>query len=283
MKRSFCLWLMLICLQVYAQKNFKEYGILIKTSSSFNMFPDSLRNVEPRIYQGKIYPSTTHFQDSSILVFIPKHFKQHKSYEIIFWCHGWYNTIDSTIQSFELIEQFTATKRNAILVFPEAAKNAPDSYAGKFERPEYFNLFMNDLIAQLIRKNILLNKSPRKLILAGHSGAYKALSYILQYSAFNTQSVLLFDGLYGREDVFMEYLTNHPSFQFINVYTNNGGTKALSETFINNIHKGWRYKNVTEDALTDKDIKRNKILFIHSTKEHNSVMHLFERFLKNIR
>lgn len=270
-------------MEAYAQQSFKEYGVFIKTVSAFNMFPDSLRNIEPRMYQGKIYPTTTNYQDSSVFIFIPKHFKQHASYEVVFWFHGWYNTIDSTIQSFRLIEQFTATNRNAIFVFPEAAKNAPDSYAGKFERPEYFNLFVKDLIEQLSRKKILHNKLPGKLIIAGHSGAYRAISYILQYSGFKIHTVVLFDGLYGRDDVFMDYLTRHRSFQFINVYTNNGGTKELSETFFGNMNKRWRYKKVTETALTDKDIKRNKVLFIHSNKEHNGVMYLFERLLKNIR
>jgi hypothetical protein len=47
--------------------------------------------------------------------------------DLVFWFHGWNNNIDTAIKFYEIEKQFIESKRNAILVMVETAKNAPDS------------------------------------------------------------------------------------------------------------------------------------------------------------
>ena len=54
-----------------------------------------------------------------------------KTVDLVFWFHGWGNNVDSAAIRYELIKQFIASKRNAVLVLAETARNSPDSYGGK--------------------------------------------------------------------------------------------------------------------------------------------------------
>lgn len=273
MKKLFCLIFVWLPFALFAQKNFHDLGVLVKSTSAYNMFPDSLRNIEPRTYQGKTYLAKDHYNDSSFIVFIPKKFNTSKPYEIVVWMHGWFNTIDSTIQSFNLIEQFAQVKQNAILVFPEAAKNAPDSYAGKFEQPHFFKQFLQDVIILLQQKKLLIKSKPSSLIIAGHSGAYRAMSYITLYSNYTINAILLFDALYGEVEKFAMYLRNNKSCKFFNIYTKDGGTMNTSIQLFKTMQAWqWNVHSITNESFT----KEQQILFVSSPKNHTTVLTSFQ-------
>ncbi|MFX8393404.1 hypothetical protein ABTL67_20085, partial [Acinetobacter baumannii] len=52
------------------------------------------------------------------------------------------------------------------------------------------------------------------IIIAGHSGAYRVMSYILLYSQYDCKSIILFDALYAQTEKFAMYLQTHPSTKF---------------------------------------------------------------------
>ncbi len=269
-------------------------GILFsqnKKSYQFNainaMFPDTGRALGHQ-YQGKSYPAALHYNDASVLVHVPVHFKPAKPFELVFWFHGWYNNIDSATAYFRLLEQFDASGRNAIFVFPEGPKNAPDSYGGKLEQPGVFDALVQEVLLSLQRQKILKQKqmplaADLAISLAGHSGAYRVISKIIAYA--NIDEVLLFDAFYGGNDNYMKWMASNEKHRLINIYTKDGGTLDNSLLVAQELRNKWKISPVLIDEkdLTNSNLINNRILFIYSHQQHNEVIgynNNLERFLK---
>lgn len=286
MKRLFYLAILFAFFEGNTQTKYKDLGTLYRLSSTYNMFPDSLRNVEPRIYNGKIYNATNHYHDSSFLVFIPKHFKKNKLYKQVVYFHGWNNNVDSALQQFNLIDQFYASNINGILILPEGPKNAPDSYAGKFEQENIFLLFMQDVKKQLVQLNATKINKEQPICLAGHSGAYRAIAKILNKNNLSNKvsGIFLFDALYAEESTFMKFIVENKKAKVFCVYTNYGGTLQNCKQFMQKLDSAkFKYLHTSEDNYTNEDLFKNNTLIIHSNKTHNEVVtsnNNFTRFLK---
>jgi hypothetical protein len=123
---------------------------LLRFTSSYTAFPDTAR-ATGHTYNKVLYTAAVHYSDSSVLIAVPPHFKSGKQVDIVFWFHGWRNNIDSAAAYFELLNQFMASNRNAVLVLAETAKNAPDSYGGKLEQETVFKNLLNDVLHKLKR------------------------------------------------------------------------------------------------------------------------------------
>ena len=251
------------------------------------MFPDTGRALGHQ-YQGKKFPAALHYQDSSVLVHLPAHFKSSKPFELVFWFHGWYNNIDSATAFFRLLEQFDASGRNAIFVFPEGPKNAPDSYGGKLEQPGVFDALVQEVLTSLQRQKILKKKqlplaADLQITLAGHSGAYRVISKII--ANVRIEEVLLFDALYGGNENYMKWMAASDQHRLINIYTKDGGTLENSLLVAKGLKNKWNLDAVLVDEkdLTNLHLINDRILFIYSHQQHNDVIgyqNNLERFLK---
>jgi predicted esterase len=285
MKSLLCFVLMGLFFCADAQTTVK--GKSFRIGSHYSMFPDSLRNKEPRVYEGKTYSTTEHYSDSSAFIFVPDYFDKNKPYQFVVYFHGWGNNIDTALPFYHLQEQFYVAHLNAIFLFPEGPKNSPDSYGGKFEKADTFNYFMNDM-AKYLEKEKCINKNiPFEMIYAGHSGAYRVMSYLLLHSKYNCKAILLFDALYGQQEKYAVYLQQHLNCKMINIYTDNGGTMQNSIDFANNM-KAWKWKYVLkeEDDFSKSDLKQNRIIFLHSKMQHNDLVtheNNFQRFLDAVK
>jgi hypothetical protein len=274
------LFLLPICLLAQTGKTFQF-------QAKNAMFPDTARSAGHQ-YQGKQFPAALHYQDSSVLVHVPAHFKPSKPFELVFWFHGWYNNIDSATAYFRLLEQFDACGRNAIFVFPEGPKNAPDSYGGKLEQPGVFDALVQEVLVSLQHQKILKQKQlplakDLEITLAGHSGAYRLISKIIAYA--NIDEVLLFDALYGGNDNYMKWMAANEKHRLINIYTKDGGTLDNSLLVANELRNKWNLSPVLIDEkdLSNSNLINNRILFIYSHQQHNDVItyqNNFERYLK---
>jgi hypothetical protein len=291
MKRLLYLLLVFGFTAINAQTDYSSLGKVIRFSTAYNMFPDSFRIKEPRVYQGKTYDAANHYSDSSAFMFVPAHFDPAMTFSIVCYFHGWNNNIDSALAQFKLVEQFNNAHMNAIFVFPEGPKNAPDSYGGKFEQPGYFDFFMQDVTSELVKNKILKPSTGYDMILAGHSGAYRVMSSILiQSTAHDFRGIILFDALYGQMERFTMYMQWHKSCKLINIYTDNGGTMQNSKDLITDVeawHRqrrlDWYFISTEEETVTDEQLKRPRLVFLHSKRGHNDVVSNFERFLKSLR
>ena len=125
------------------------------------------------------------------------------------------------------------------------------------------------------------------LVYAGHSGAYRVMSYLLLNSSYACKGILLFDALYAQQEKFTMYLQQHSSCKMINIYTDSGGTMQNSKDWMIDMNAWkWKYLQKEEDDINAGDLKNNRIIFIHSKREHNEVVsnkNNFQRFLESLK
>ncbi len=275
--KYFLTWIFTIAvLTVFAQE-----GKTIRYQSHYSMFPDTVRS-KGHDYNGKHYDAESHYNDSSVFIYLPKSYKPGKITNLVFWFHGWGNNIDSALHQYQLLEQFDASERNAVFIFPEGPKNAPDSYGGKLEQPAVFQELVKEVAGKIGGRKKAFRMEDFSITLAGHSGAYRVISRILNYTP--VKEVILFDAMYGGNEAYLKWLSD-ASNRFINIYTKDGGTfdnsqfimKQLSDT----LHVP--YLKANEESIGEKELRGDNKLFIYSSKGHNEVItnnRNWERFLR---
>jgi hypothetical protein len=236
-------------------------------------FPHPKR-MDGHIYNNKNYSAEEHYSDSSVAIFIPKGFKPTGKINFVVYFHGWYNNIDSACAQFNLIEQFSESNKNAIFVFPEGPKNSPDSFGGKLEDKDGLKNLIDDVIKFLVSKNKIKSRDVGNIVLAGHSGAYRVISFCLMHGGLtrNIYDVILFDALYGQTEKYIHWIEKFNG-RFINIYTDDGGTKDETERLIKflDVNK-ISFIQIKEKQLKIEDLTRNRLIFIHSDLTHNEVI-----------
>jgi len=260
---------------------FKNSGQLLYLSSTYAPFPHAKRQ-NGHNYHEQMFPKADHYCDSTIAVFIPAGLKTGAGVDIVVYFHGWYNHLDSVIRKFQIVDQFIQSRKNAILIIPQGPKNAPDSFGGKLEEQDGFKKMIDDILDNLSQNGRLKTPKVSNIILAGHSGAYRVISFILLRGGY-TQSireVYLFDALYGQTEKYAWWI-DHYNGKLINIYTPDGGTKAESENLMTDL-TAWQipYLMVKETDLTINHLTSNRLIFIDSEQEHNDVVFRTNNFFR---
>lgn len=257
---------------LFAQQNKKE--IIFHITSKHTSFPDSGRK-NGHIYENKLFSAREHYNDSSVLIIVPGNLNVKKKIDLVYWFHGWGNHIDSAAKRYELTSQFLGSNCNAILILPETAYNAPDSYGGKLENAGEFEALTADILNTLKdRKIIEKNCEPGHIVLAGHSGAYRVIARIILNGHLAIDEILLFDALYSQTEIYLNWLKADSKHRFIHIATNYGeGPLEESKRMTQLLDKeAIPYIQLEESALTSAALQKNNILFIHSHKEHNEIV-----------
>lgn len=252
---------------------YSHLGKILLFSSSSAPFPHPDR-ASGYAYGKKIFPSERHYQDSSVALFIPKNFSPGNSIDLVIYFHGWYNTIDSACVQFSLIEQFSESNKNAVFVFPEGPKDAPDSFGGRLEANGGLKNLVDDVL-KILRESKITNAAVAgRIILAGHSGAFRVMAFCLLRGGLteNISDVFLFDALYGHTEKYAHWI-EHSNGRFINIYTNDGGTKSESENLMTDLKEwGIPYSQSEETSCSTDDLRKQQVLFLHSDLSHNGVI-----------
>jgi hypothetical protein len=264
-------------------QSFAEYGTLHRFSLKNASFPH-IKRAEGHTYQNQKFLAEQHYQDSTVLVFIPKGFRFSTKIDMVVHFHGWYNHVDSVLTTFKLIEQFAAAHPNALLIVPQGPKDAPDSFGGKLEEKNGFKQFIREVLDSIAPKHGQKTLEPRNIILSGHSGAYRVMSFILLHGgmAKNIREVWLFDGLYGQLEKFGVWLQQR-NVRLINLYTKEGGTFATSLDFETDI-AAWQlpFWKGDEKDFRESVMRNHRILSVFTPLEHNEVLaktNLFKQLL----
>ncbi|MGZ3846194.1 MAG: hypothetical protein ACXVBH_09060 [Flavisolibacter sp.] len=271
MEKSILIALLLVAQTIGA---FSQQSKTVRFTSRYTSFPDSGRS-NGHTYDSVFYSTRDHYSDSSVLLVVPDNLRRKNKVDLIFWFHGWNNNIDTANQFYELEKQFLSSRRNAILVLSETAKNAPDSYGGKLEQPGDFSRLVSDVLYHLKKEHLVENKAVAgSITLAGHSGAYRVIAYILANGGVPVEKVYLFDALYSQVDKFLSWIQQNKGYRFVNWYTNHGGgTDEVSIQMMQQLDQlHLPYKLVEETTINSNDIKSNRILFVHSPREHNVII-----------
>jgi len=250
-----------------------DYRVL-HFSSTHNCFPDTGRANGHLDGDNIQQPKAGHYDDSSVLLVVPSGLHVEKQVDLVFWYHGWHNNIDTALRFYGLADQFAASGRNAVLVLPEAARNAADSYGGKMGQDGMFKLLVGDVVDELSRDGIVPEGTVAgHVILAGHSGAYVVIADILDHGQQPVDEVYLFDALYGHVPTFMNWAVTEPH-HFVHWFTNTGyGPDKMSDTMM----LALRQRQVPfglceEESVNSRILKDNRILFIHSPRQHNVII-----------
>ena len=114
----------------------------------------------------------------------------------------------STLEQYNLVQQFCDSGKNAILIVPEGPHNAPDSFGGKLEDTNGFKIFMAEAVEKLRASGALENserglqpastsvgnsvlkrpegRAPKigNVIISGHSGGYHVMAAIVDHGGF---------------------------------------------------------------------------------------------------
>jgi hypothetical protein len=275
---------MLITYQDSTAQGIKD-AVAFHIHSSHTAFPDTGR-ANGHVYDKVLYSSAEHYQDSTVLIIAPQNLDAKKTVDLIFWFHGWHNNVDNAAVYYELTKQFIASKRNAVLVLAETAKDSPDSYGGKLENSGVFKALVGDVLSGLRAQHLISqNCAPGHILLAGHSGAYRVMARIIKNGQMPVDEAMLFDALYGEPEIFMEWIKADKNHRFIHLYTDHGGTDGESHAMVKLlVQENIPYIETEESNITPKLLNDNRLVYIHSAREHNDIINKpdnFKLFLEN--
>ncbi len=251
-------------------------GRLSIQSSSNSPFPHPDR-AQGHVYNDTFFSFEEHYNDSSVAIFIPDHFDQTETTNLVFYFHGWGNSIHKSIEKFDLLQQFADSRINAIFVFPEGPKNASDSFGGRLEEPEIFKALVSDVIVFLNDEKEIRTFDPGNIILAGHSGAYRVISSILNRGGLTDKvsEVFLFDALYGQVENYTHWLEKYDG-RLINITTPNGGTLRNSFELMDDLDDwGIDNRRIEGNVASVEDLQTSKIISIFTTLGHSEVINPF--------
>jgi hypothetical protein len=247
---------------------------ILHMQSPHTSFPDSSR-FKGHVGNQVFYNAADHYSDSHVLIIAPKNLHADQKVDLIFWFHGWHNNIDSTVAYYQLTRQWVASGINAVLVLPEAAKDAADSYGGKLEKPGVFRALVADVLKELKNKKMIgAHCASGHILLGGHSGGGEVISYIVENGQIEINEVVLFDALYDGTEKFMVWIKADTAHRFIHLYTNYGyGPKEESQRMITMLKQEQiPFLETEESVLSSREIQNNKLIFIHSLRQHNDII-----------
>jgi len=266
------------------RERYADYGEVMIVSLASAPFPHPQRAAGHK-YQDQLYPADKHYSDSSVAIFIPKGYRETGKTDFVVHFHGWRNHLEIVFSQYQLIEQFVESGRNAVLVVPQGPLDAPDSFGGKLEDTDGFKHFMGEVMDTLLQKRKLKTKEIGSIILSGHSGGYRVISFILAQGGMTerVKEVWLFDALYGQTEKFGAWFDRYHG-RLLNIYTPNGGTKNETEKLMADLQqKGTAYLARNENEVTPQELQKNKLLFLFTELGHNEVLvkhRTFREFLK---
>jgi hypothetical protein len=260
-------------------ERYADLGTMIVTTSDHTMFPHEKR-AQGHTYEGKAYLAGVHYSDRTVAIFVPKGFRAGDVTNLVFYFHGWRNNVDDTFAKFRVAEQLAASGVNAVLVLAEGPKNAPDSFGGKLEETGVFSSLVSDVLGALKARGVIANTKPGSIVLAGHSGAYRVMAFILTRGGLtaNIREVYLFDALYGQSEKFAHWIDRFPG-KLIDIYTAEGGTRDQSRDLMDDL-RAWEipFVAVPESAVTPDLLRKNRLVFIDSPLAHDDVVAKNEQF-----
>jgi len=228
---------------------------ILRFSSPHNCFPDTARNRGHLDGDGKPLPRAGHYDDSSVLLVVPTGVRLGATVDLVVWYHDWHNNIDTALSFYGLARQFAASGRNAVLVLPEAAKNAADSYGGKMRQDGMFRSLVEDVMVELQRsKAVPTDAVAGRITLAGHSGAYSVIADILEHGSQPVEAVLLFDALYGRLNTFTLWAEKE-GHHFVHWFTSTGyGPDKMSDTMMLRLRQDRLPFGLSEEASVSDEV-----------------------------
>ncbi|MGO8693546.1 MAG: hypothetical protein ACLQMF_07705 [Rectinemataceae bacterium] len=249
------------------------YGRLLSLCLDSAPFPDGARK-DGYSYDGEYFSCDGHYADSSVDVFIPKGFEPRGRVDLVFFFHGWYSSVSEAARDFALIRQFSESGTKALLVMPETARDAPDSYGGKLESADGFDRFVGELLAALHENRLIPRVKVGRITLIGHSGAYHVIARILgqKGAAAKVREVCLFDGLYEDVRHFAAWIASSRG-RFVSVCAQDGDPAENARSLEASLREdGIPVVTAADNPGEDRQVLRHRVVFISSPYDHSALV-----------
>lgn len=184
------------------------------------------------------------------LVYIPAGIDRARPLDVVVFVHGW-NGCAAAVASdaqipcrpqgprrgaLDLVGQFRASGRAAVLVIPQMALERRTGDAGRLGAPNGFRLFLREVLAgiapQVGARSV---DSLGRVILSAHSGGFEAALMMLKHGGVTVDQLVFFDAFYaGTWQVahWLQQTLEQPSLgrRFVSVYRDGAaaaGTRDL--------------------------------------------------------
>ncbi len=262
-------------------RRYAASGLLLKMNLASAPFPHPQRQ-NGYSHEGDRYPRRGHYDDDSVAVFVPNGYRPGGRIDLVFYFHGWDRDLAGVLNSYQVIEQFVRSGKNALLVLPQGPKRARDSFGGKLEDADGFKNLVGEVMAELRRRGTITTESPGDLILAGHSGGYHVIASILAHGGLADQvkEVFLFDALYGELPAFVDWHVRQQG-KIIDIYTEDGGTRDESRDLMREFDRCQVPYLAAKDAeVAHQDLRDHRLVFLDSPAGHDEVVYETEGFAR---
>ncbi|MFO0744744.1 MAG: hypothetical protein U1F43_03585 [Myxococcota bacterium] len=189
------------------------------------------------------------------VVYVPKAFDPTAPVGLVVYLHGFWNCAENVLRpkngacvagraahnAYNLANQLEASGRNALLLVPELAFEQASSDPGRLAEQDAFYDLVDEALTQLAAADDQVGSLAlwdlTTIVVASHSGGYKAAAGIASVGGLWVDELYLLDSLYGMDDAFDAYLQDDldalqaapPTRRFADVYSKDAGTLAASQ------------------------------------------------------
>lgn len=139
-----------------------------------------------------------------IHVWIPRGYKEKRA-ETIVYVHGYYTHVDAAWKDHRLAMQFAASAINAMFVACEAPAGIDEPVAWESIAA----------LLDVVERGIGQKRPRRRIVAAGHSGAFRTLLHWLDEPVLDT--VVLLDAAYGEIESYRSWVLASPKHRLIDV------------------------------------------------------------------
>lgn len=169
----------------------------------------------------KFFPRHPHYDDSTAIVIVPRGYHLVGGNDLIIHFHGWWNEVDSVMKTFGIVEQFIASRKNAILVLAQGPYRVPDSRGGKMEDDGGLRRFVEEIFQILKTERKIVDDNIGRVILSAHSGGYRPTAFAVANGglAEHIRELFLFDAFYANYDKFTPWLKQNRQNHLRSIYT----------------------------------------------------------------
>lgn len=231
---------------------------------------------------GKVFPRDPHYVDNSVALFIPKGYRPGKRTDLLVYFHGHYNNIRKALADFRLREQVVASGRNVIMVFPEGPKDAGDSGGGRLEEKDGLKRLVEEVLDTLAADGKIPGRELGRVALAGHSGAYRAISFCVEQGGLPeaVSEVGLLDATYDRLDAFVDWVAKKPDARLFSIFTDHlAGENVYLMTHLRK--RNVPYELFDEEDITEQVLAKTRITLVNTRKlKHDQTVQWLERWLR---
>lgn len=174
------------------------------------------------------HASRPQYRDDRVLVFVPRGHEPGPVVDLVVHYHGHRAETVSSARLRRLREQLEASGKAAVLLCPQGPLRASDSAGGKHEEANGLKAFLEGALARLAQDGIVpAGARPGRVVLSGHSGAYRVIAKALQRGGVAVHEVWLHDAVYGELDAFEAFgarTAGDSDLRLVSTYTAAGGT-----------------------------------------------------------